>query len=73
MDLFYFLLRYIPFWTIPIAMIAGEFGYIYWLKSYQRLAYLLFFVTIICISLNGFYFWAGGPDKVVLKFNELFI
>lgn len=71
MDFIYFLLRYIPFWTVPIVLIAGEFSYIYWLKSFHRLAYILFAIAFFCLILNGFYFWSGGPDKIVIKFNEI--
>ena len=65
MDVIYFLTRYIPFWAIPTMIIAGEFAYIYWLKSRKSIVFALVglggfsFLSII------FYYVAGGPERSV--------
>ena len=71
MDLFYFMLRYIPFWAVPVFMITAEFGYIFWLKSYRRLPVFLFITALFSLCFVAFYYWAGGHELVVPKFNYL--
>lgn len=65
MDSIYFLVRYIPFWAIPVILIAGEFAYIYWLKS--RKMVVVFFLGMAFFSFCSiiFYYWNGGPEKSV--------
>ena len=65
MDSIYFIIRYTPFWAIPIILIAGEFAYIYWLKS--RKTVVVFFLGMAFISFAAivFYYWNGGPEKSV--------
>lgn len=68
MDSIYFLIRYTPFWAIPTIIIAGEFSYIYWLKS--RKTVVAFFLGLALISFCSivFYYWNGGPEKSVQVF-----
>lgn len=65
MDMLHFILRYTPFWAVPLIMICGEFGYIYWLKSIKGVAKAFFTVAMISSFFLVYYIWAGGPDKVV--------
>ena len=51
MHYLFFLARYIPFWAIPLLIIAGEVAYIYWLREAKRVCYG--FLTICPILRNG--------------------
>ncbi|MBJ00684.1 MAG: hypothetical protein CME67_05580 [Halobacteriovoraceae bacterium] len=70
MDEIYFLVRYTPFWAVPLLLIGGEFAYLFWLRRKQKL-------TMLCLSFAAFglcalvyYYWAGGPEKSVKYFME---
>ena len=38
MDVLYFILRYTPFWAVPLMLICLQYGYIYWLKSIRKVS-----------------------------------
>ena len=65
MDILIFILKYTPFWAIPLMMISLEFGYVYWLKSYRDIAKSFLTVAVICIILIIYYIYVGGPQGVV--------
>lgn len=67
MDIFHFILKYTPFWSIPLIMICMEFAYIYWLKSIKEVAKAFMAVAFVCVLALGHYIWSGGPDGVVEK------
>lgn len=71
MDALYFLIRYTPFWGVPVGMIAVQFAYIYWLKDIRRISYLLVIVALFCLVCVILYLVAGGPDDSVKRFQEL--
>ena len=71
MDQIAFMVRYIPFWAIPLAFISVEFGFRYWLKGRKRVYRFCFFLTIFSFVMTCLYFWAGGPEKtarIILNF-----
>jgi hypothetical protein len=37
----YFITRHTPFWAIPIFVMSGEFGYLFWLKKKKKSSYVL--------------------------------
>ena len=61
----YFLARHIPFWAIPLIILGGEFGYMFWLKKKKKSATMCFIIAFIGFSATTFYVWAGGPSKSV--------
>ncbi len=67
MDIFIFILKYTPFWAIPLLMICLEFAYIYWLKSIKGVAKSFMAVVFICFISIVYYIWAGGPEGIVAK------
>ena len=69
MDVAVFMLRYIPFWAVPLAIISGEFGYIYWLKSIYRIATLFWMLFGFSIIMIGYYYYAGSPENA----SKLFV
>jgi len=71
MDVFYFILRYTPFWAVPLGLIGFEFAYVYWLKSYKKMSLANAFVCFVCILFLSYYYWAGGPDKSISTFKHL--
>ncbi|RLA62519.1 MAG: hypothetical protein DRQ89_09435 [Epsilonproteobacteria bacterium] len=66
-----FLLRYTPFWSVPIFIIAGQFSYIYWLKGYRKISLSLASLVLISFVVTLFYIWAGGPDNTPQMFLKL--
>ncbi|GAB4021357.1 MAG: hypothetical protein Fur0010_24370 [Bdellovibrio sp.] len=72
LDSFLFLLRYIPFWAIPVMMISIQFGYMYWLKEVPRAAYVCVVVAAICSLFIIYYLWAGTPDNSAQYFLKFF-
>ena len=69
MDIVHFFMRYTPFWAVPLFMVAGEFAYVYWLKSYRKVAVISACLATFSFFSIGFYYWAGGPEKVVYEFE----
>ncbi|GEM_PF-1789932 len=63
MEVAIFLLRYVPFWAVPLAMISFEFAYVFWLKSMKRVSALFFVIFVIAMIFIGYYFWAGGSEN----------
>ena len=66
----YFLIRHAPFWAIPVLIVAGEFGYLFWLrKKKTNLTICIIFMLLATLALS-WYYYAGGPDKAVRKFMK---
>jgi hypothetical protein len=65
------MLRFAPFWAIPTGMIFGQFAYVYWLKSLRRAALLFAALSSFSFIVTLYYYWAGGPDKVINAFDNL--
>jgi len=65
------IIRYTPFWAVPLAIISFEFAYIFWMKAYRRITYVLFFTGSISIIAIAYYFWMGGPDNATQHFYQL--
>jgi hypothetical protein len=61
----YFLARHTPFWAIPLLVLGGEFGYVFWLRKKKASAILCLIIGMIGLSATVFYVWAGGPEKSV--------
>lgn len=68
MEVVYFIIRYTPFWAVPLLMISLEFAYIYWLKSLRKMALSFILLGFISFLMTAFYYWAGGPDNAVKEF-----
>ena len=64
-DEIYFLTRYIPFWAIPLFLIAGEFGYLFWMRKKKKLVAFCLTLSLIGLICTVFYYIAGGPEKSV--------
>lgn len=71
MDTLCFIIRYIPFWAIPLIIISGEFAYIYKLKLLNKMSYSCMFIAFIALVSVVFYYWAGGPKLAVIYFLEM--
>ena len=69
----YFLIRHTPFWAVPIMVLSGEFGYMFWLRKKKKQAYyaLLLFSVAFCFVI--FYAWAGGPEKSVQIIKKFYL
>lgn len=70
MDTFYFIIKYTPFWAIPLFIISGEFAYIYWLKSIKKVSIFFILLAFISVCFIVHYYVAGGPDRSVQFFMD---
>ena len=71
MEAIFFILRYIPFWAVPLLLISGEFAYIYWLKSIRRTSKVFMVIGGVAGIFILYYYIAGGPEKSVQLFENL--
>lgn len=67
----YFLARHTPFWAIPLIVLGGEFGYIFWLKKKKKSAGFCLSIAFVGLLATSFYVWAGGPQKSVKFLKKL--
>ena len=65
LDIIFFVVKYIPFWSVPTIMIGLQFGYIYWLKDVYYLAYLFYGVAAVSVLSIIYYIYAGSPERAV--------
>lgn len=72
LDIGLFILKYIPFWAVPLGMTSAHFAYLYWLKDYKEIAYGWGGATLFCLTSVVVYFAIGGPDQIVQTFTHVF-
>lgn len=72
LDIFLFILKYIPFWAVPMGLMSFHFGYLYWLKDFRELAYIWAGILLFCLTSIVIYFIIGGPDHIVQTFTHVF-
>ena len=65
MNHIYFLVRYIPFWAVPLLIISGEFAYVSWLRGLKRSFFFFMSLVLFCSALLLYYYWSGGPRGAV--------
>lgn len=63
MDKLYFLVRFTPFWGIPLLVLCLQMGVVMWRRSKKKLAIYFFLSSLILIGLLSYYFWLGGPIR----------
>lgn len=71
LDILIFILKYIPFWAVPMGLMSANFAYLYWLKDYREFAYVWLALTLFCLTSVGVYFVIGGPDRIVQTFIHI--
>jgi len=71
MDEIYFLVRYTPFWAMPLLLIAIEFAYLAWIRKKKSWLYACLVSSVISIFSLIFYYWTGGPEKSVKALMDL--
>ncbi len=64
LDVVLFIIRYTPFWAVPIGLMSFHFAYLYWVKDYREVSYVWAFVLLICLTFIVIYLLLGGPDKI---------
>jgi len=69
MDSIFFIIKYIPFWAVPMCFILFPTAYIFWTKDSRAVSAILFMSGMSCVALIAFWVWAGGPDKAVQAFD----
>ena len=65
MDKVYFLVRYIPFWAIPIFLMSLEFFYVAWMRKKKKWMFFCAMLSLLSLWLTTFYYWVGGPERAV--------
>lgn len=72
LDLLLFIVKYIPFWAVPMGLMSANFAYLYWLKDFKEMSYAWGIITLFCLTSIGAYFVIGGPDQIVQTFAHIF-
>ncbi|PIK13863.1 hypothetical protein [Halobacteriovorax sp. JY17] len=73
MDIVFFVIRYTPFWSIPVIFIAGYFTYTYWIKDIRIVSAVFSFVGLLALLLLLYWIVVGGPDasvQQILQFSQ---
>jgi hypothetical protein len=70
-DISLFIIKYIPFWAVPMGIMSANFAYLYWLKDYREIAYVWGALTLFCLTSIGLYFVMGGPDQITQTFMHI--
>jgi len=65
LDVGFFIIKYTPFWAVPLILMSLHFAYIYWLKDYREIAYFCGAITSFCLTSLLVYLLMGGPDRIV--------
>ena len=71
-DIFLFVLKYIPFWAVPMGLMSASFGYNYWLKDYKEMSFAWMAIALFCLTSIIVYFFIGGPDQIIQTFTHVF-
>jgi hypothetical protein len=69
----YFMIRHTPFWAVPLIVLGGEFGYMFWLKKKKKSATICLMLGILGLMAISFYVWAGGPEKSVKVVKKIYL
>lgn len=72
LDILIFIIKYVPFWAVPMGLMCAHFAYLYWLKDYREFAYAWVVLTLFCLTSVLVYFILGGPDRIVQTFMHVF-
>ena len=72
-DVAFFFVRYTPFWAVPLFFIAGEFGYLFWLKEDRIISTFFFLNMLMSFFFIVYYFWSGGPERSVKLLQSLLL
>lgn len=60
-----FLVRFTPFWSIPMLVIGFEFAYLFWVRKKKKRMLGFLLMGTFSFIMTVFYYWAGGPEKSV--------
>lgn len=72
MDVILFFIRHTPFWAVPLLLIGADFAYLYWLKSFKKVALVFAAISFFSLISLCYYFIAGGPHKAPQAFYQFF-
>ena len=72
LDILILILKYIPFWAVPMGMMSANFGYNYWLKDFKEMSYGWFTIAFFCLTSTVIYFAIGGPDQIIQNFTHVY-
>lgn len=67
MEAIYFLVRFTPFWAVPCLLMGSEFAYLFYMRKKMNLVVLCGGIAGFSLIMLAFYWWAGGPERSVLK------
>jgi len=72
MDVFYFIIRHTPFWSVPGFCISLEFAYLYWLKDRKKTTRSFLMIAFFCFISTCYYVYIGGPERSVNFLKEFY-
>ncbi len=71
LDVVLFIVKYIPFWAVPIGLMSIHFAYLYWLKGYREVSYIWGGIVLFCLTSVVFYLILGGPDQITSTITHI--
>lgn len=63
LDFALYLLKYIPFWAVPVLILSLQFGYIFYVKEIKKVYIPCFSLAVISSFLILYYLYAGSPVR----------
>jgi hypothetical protein len=70
MDIVFFIVKYIPFWSVPCIIIAGYFCYLYWVKDIREIALAFALVAFFSFLSLGYWVATGGFNGSVQQIQK---
>jgi hypothetical protein len=64
-DTLHFIMRYTPFWAIPLGLVGFQFGRIYREKEFRKTGLCFYLLFALCTISTIIYFVTGGPDRSI--------
>ena len=71
-DIFLFIVKYTPFWAVPLGLINANFAYLFWLKDFKGLAKICSSITLFCLTFVIVYLLLGGPNQSTKTLTHIF-
>ena len=72
MEFLHFILKYIPFWSVPTCIICLQFTLIYRERDCFKTYIAFIIVGFISLLFTIYYIWAGGGDMAVKHFMDIY-
>lgn len=70
MNELYFLIKYTPFWSIPLFLLFCEVAWISKIRKKRKQLIVCCIGALLSASMTGFYYWAGSPGAATKALRD---